>query len=102
MNGDNGSIVHGRMYENGPFYPRQYVPPGCEPLVDATPLTDEQFEELKAEWRRKYNAREIRLLTPLPRRVRLRLAVSQAVTDAGVWLCDHRMWWAADLLWWRR
>jgi Protein of unknwon function (DUF3310) len=42
-----GSIVHGRMSHGGPFYPRQYVPPGGEPSLDASPLTDEQVATLR-------------------------------------------------------
>jgi len=34
MSSSQGRIVTGRMYEDGPFYPRQYVPPGTEPQVN--------------------------------------------------------------------
>jgi hypothetical protein len=34
MSSSQGHIVVGRMYEDGPFYPRQYVPPGAQPQVD--------------------------------------------------------------------
>ena len=80
-----------------------YFGPCLRVTLDEQEWTDEQIEKFRAEWRRKAMQRgKVRLLTPLPRRVRLRLAIEQAVTDAGIWLCDHRMWWAADLLWWRR
>ena len=78
----------------------------CAPATEwASMWTDEQVEQFAAEWRRKMQdgtfGRPVPL-TPLPLRVRLRLAVEQAVTGAGIWLCDHKMWWAAGLLWWRR
>jgi hypothetical protein len=82
------------MSMDGPFFGPCLNPGGGE-----QEWTDEQVEQFKAEWRRKYKPREIRLLTPLPRRVRLRLAAEQAITRAGTWLCDHRMWRAAELLW---
>ena len=76
--------------------------PGSPPWADPV-LTDEQVEQLRAEWLRKMQKRgKIKILNPPPWRTRLRLAFQQAVTDGGIWLCDHRMWWAADLLWWRR
>ncbi len=69
--------------------------PGGEPE-----WTDEQLDHLRAEWERKRLGRP--KVLGLPFRVRIRLGAEQAVTDAGIWLCDHRMWWAAGLLWWRR
>lgn len=80
-----------------------YFGPCLNPGADARPLSDQEVTAFRERFLAAVKAGgQPRLLTPLPRRVRLRLAVEQAVTDAGIWLCDHRMWWAADLLWWRR
>ena len=95
---DHGSIVHGRMYEDGPFYPRQYVPPGGAPSVDADALTDEQLAAFAAEWRRKAGGPP-KLLTPLPRRVRARLAVTHAIDGAAIWLASRKRYGAAEWLW---
>jgi hypothetical protein len=40
-----------------------------------------------------------RLLTPLPRRVRLRLACQGAVDDVATWLAGHGRWRAAERTW---
>jgi hypothetical protein len=40
-----------------------------------------------------------RLLTPLPLRVRLRLATARAIDTIGCWLCDHHRPGMAMLLW---
>jgi hypothetical protein len=40
-----------------------------------------------------------KLLTPLPRRVRLRLALTRAVDSAAIWLADRRRFGAAERLW---
>lgn len=40
-----------------------------------------------------------RLLTPLPRRTRARLAAAGAADAVGIWLCQHGQVRAARLLW---
>ena len=40
-----------------------------------------------------------RLMTPLPRRVRARLAVTRAVDGAAIWLVDRKRFRAAEWLW---
>ncbi|MFI2632600.1 hypothetical protein ACH5A2_19710 [Streptomyces collinus] len=39
------------------------------------------------------------MTTPLPARVRLRLATHRQVDRAGCWLAGHRCPWAAEMLW---
>jgi len=51
-----------------------------------------------AEYRRKAGGRP-RLLTPLPCRTRLRLAVHRHLTRAGEWLGDHVSWQVTGWLW---
>lgn len=60
--------------------------------------TTEQADWLAAEWKRKQGGR-VRLLTPLPRRVRFRLAVRYVVDGAAIWLAEHGCFRAAKLTW---
>jgi hypothetical protein len=46
-----------------------------------------------------HNAHRVRLLTPLPARIRLRLAVHGRIDRAGAWLCGNRCARAAVWLW---
>ena len=63
-------------------------------------MTEEEIAELEARWRRAMaKDSRPRLLTPLPWRTRLRLAVTHAVNVTGCWLCDHGHCTAARLLW---
>ena len=91
-------IVHGRMYENGPFYPRQYVPAGAEPSIGAPALSDKDVAALREAFLRKVTGPP-KLLTPLPRRVRLRLAVTRAINCAAFWLIDRKLYGTAERLW---
>jgi hypothetical protein len=45
------------------------------------------------------NAHQVRLLTPLPARIRLRLAVHRRIDRVGAWLCGHRCNRAALWMW---
>lgn len=96
---DHGSIVRGRIHENGPFYPRQYVPPGAEPTVGVMPLTDEQVEKIRARFERAARCGKVKVIPPLPRRVRLRLATQRMVDHVAIWLADHGRYRAARALW---
>lgn len=48
---------------------------------------------------RPANAHRVRLLTPLPPRTRLRLAVVRRIDRAGAWLCGHRCTRLALWIW---
>lgn len=48
---------------------------------------------------RPANAHRARLLTPLPARIRLRLAVHHRIDRIGAWLCGHRCTRVAEMLW---
>ena len=61
-------------------------------------LTTEQINQFKAEWERKAHGHP-RLLTPLPRRVRLRLWAARRVDLAAIWLVEHERHEAAIRLW---
>lgn len=61
-------------------------------------LTEEQIERFRAQWERAQSGR-MRLLTPLPRRVRLRLAVTGAVDRAAIRLAGVGDGRAAIWLW---
>jgi len=52
-----------------------------------------------ARWREAIEHREVQIWPPLPRRTRLRLAASRALTAAGIWLGDHVSWTATERLW---
>jgi hypothetical protein len=70
------------------------------PVAEAEPWTDEQLGQFVDEWRRQ--ARKpgrIRLLTPLPRRVRVRLAAARAVDRVAIRLVDRKRYRAARALW---
>lgn len=97
-----GPCLHGYEHgERGTVHTREGWQPAGSPFIRADDtLTSEQLDRLKAEWERKRHGQP--KVLGLPWHVRLRLAFEQAVTDAGIWLCDHRMWRAAGLLWWRR
>jgi hypothetical protein len=60
--------------------------------------TTRHVDEFAAEWKR-FRGGPVRLLTPLPRHVRLRLAVMHAVDGAAIWLAERRQYNAAELLW---
>lgn len=71
----------------------------CLPSAEEAEWTSEQLEQFAAEWRRKYSPRKVRLLTPLPRRVRLRLLAARQVDRAAIWLVGHKRHDAAERLW---
>ena len=48
---------------------------------------------------RPTNARRVTLLTPLPARIRLRLAVHRRIDQAGAWLCGHHCTRLAEWMW---
>lgn len=74
--------------------------PFIRAVADEATWTDEQLARFAAEWRRKAGRPgEIRLLTPLPRRVRLRLAVTSAIDHAAIWLAYRGQLRAAEWLW---
>jgi hypothetical protein len=67
---------------------------------DSSVWTVEQLDWFAAEWERKVRqGGPVRLLTPLPRRVRLRLAVTQITDNAAIWLAERGHYGAARLLW---
>ena len=55
--------------------------------------------DLAAEFERAYNTGRIKLLTPLPHKVRLRLWFAGRIDHLGCWLVEHRCFRAAKLLW---
>jgi hypothetical protein len=65
--------------------------------------TETEYEEIKTRWLAKYgndqSAHHVELLTPLPARIRLRLAVHRRIDRAGAWLCGNRCARAAVWLW---
>lgn len=69
-----------------------------DPITEDFRRSNEQIERMIAEYQRKAAGRP-RLLTPLPRRTRLRLAIHRHVTSAGCWLGDHVSWTATERLW---
>lgn len=63
-------------------------------------VSEKELAKLHEELRRTLaNWEPPRLLTPLPRRARLRLAVSHKVDRAAIWLVDRRHLRTAGLLW---
>jgi len=69
------------------------------PVGDITP---EQMDELTARWKGGWERdrnKLPKLLTPLPRRVRVRLWLEHRVNGAGIWLAGHGHWKAAERLW---
>lgn len=48
---------------------------------------------------RPANAHRVVLLTPLPLRIRLRLAAARRIDLIGAWLCDHGHQQAAGRMW---
>lgn len=59
---------------------------------------DGQLDAFRSEWERQ-KLGPPRLLTPLPRRVRARLAAEHAVNRAGIWLVERKRYRAARWLW---
>ena len=69
-------------------------------IAAAIPLTGDEAAQLERCWREAYGkGGHPKLLTPLPRRVRLRLAVRRVLTGIGIWLVDHGHIEAARRLW---
>lgn len=67
--------------------------------MNSSPIwTDEQLAWFAAEWERAVRG-PVRLLTPLPRRVRLRLAIRYVIDGAAIWLAEHGHFRAATLTW---
>jgi hypothetical protein len=60
--------------------------------------TDEQLDWFKAEWEKHVHG-PVRLLTPLPRRVRFRLAVQSRIDAVAIWLAEHKHYKAARAVW---
>jgi hypothetical protein len=62
-----------------------------------------EAEKLRARWLKKYasqsNAHRVVLLTPLPARVRMRLAVHRRINRVGFWLVERGRFRAAAWLW---
>lgn len=76
------------------------------PCAPDAEWTDKQLEQFAAEWRKQATGRA-RLRTPLPRRVRARLAFRRVIDEAAIWLIDRGRLRAAERLWracgmWRR
>lgn len=70
------------------------------PCAPDAEWTDKQLEQFKAEWRKQAGRRtKIKLLTPLPRRVRLRLAIEGAVNHVATWLVYRGHYDAAERVW---
>ena len=72
--------------------------------VNADDLTDAEWDELADKWRSAYveSVRRHpypRLMTPLPRRIRVRLWMQRRITGSGIWLIDHGHSSAAIALW---
>ena len=63
-----------------------------------TQWTEGQLAWFKAEWERKVHG-PVRLMTPLPRRVRFRLAVRGRVDGLAIWLAGHGHLNAARVTW---
>jgi hypothetical protein len=61
-------------------------------------LTAGQLEQLRAEWER-IPRQPPRLLTPLPRRTRLRLWLARQADHTAIWLLNHDHDIAAGRLW---
>lgn len=63
--------------------------------------SEAEIADFERRWREAMTRpiRHLEVLTPLPRRVRLRLAVERAITSVGIWLGDHVSWGAAKWLW---
>jgi hypothetical protein len=55
--------------------------------------------DLAAKFERAYRDGQVKLLTPLPRKVRLRLWLHSQADRIGCWLCDHRHPEAAIAFW---
>lgn len=77
------------------------LPEGMRFGLEMSPLGDEQLDQFAAEWKRQMarNHGVTRLLTPLPRRVRLRLAVARTVDRTAIWLVDRKRFRSAERLW---
>ncbi|HEV2375187.1 MAG TPA: hypothetical protein VGS19_23885 [Streptosporangiaceae bacterium] len=72
------------------------VPPAW---LEANGLTAEELERFKADFERANRTGRVKILTPLPRRVRARLWLRARVTGVGVWLMDHGRYGLAEALW---
>jgi hypothetical protein len=64
----------------------------------SSPLTEEAITELRERWAQTRRGLPV-LLTPLPRRTRLRLWYTRRIDSAACWLVDRRQFRAAIALW---
>lgn len=62
-------------------------------------LTEDEIQRWVAEFERAQRAGHVKLLTPLPRKVRLRLWFARQVDRAGGWLVEHGRFGLAKALW---
>lgn len=72
----------------------------------AEPITQRELLQLRRRWYASRNG-PVQLIDPLPRPVRLRLAVEHRIDGAAIWLVEHRCSALAVALWkgtllWRR
>jgi hypothetical protein len=93
----DGGVIPGPGGEHGDEVPA-LLSGGCGYVISPRRLSQQQLEQF-AERIGAAALKPPRFLTPLPRRVRARLAVTRAVDGAAVWLIDRGHFRAAGRLW---
>lgn len=80
---------------------RAFGPGVAAKLEQAHPLSDADLDEFARQWHLKMatTGHHAEILTPLPRRVRARLAVTRAVDSIGIRLAGR--WPGLAGRWWR-
>lgn len=64
-------------------------------------LDERELQQLRARFEKTLAGNQHpRLLTPLPRRARFRLAAGRVRNGIGIWLCERGQWRLAKR-WWR-
>lgn len=62
-------------------------------------MNADEIQSLKSRLDDSMRNGTVRILTPLPRRVRVRLWFTHRIDGAGIWLVDHGHMDAAERLW---
>jgi hypothetical protein len=94
-------VIFRNAEQRAAMYLAGYPEPGI--IIGPTAMGDEEIEAFAVAWRAAYAGtprhKGVVLLTPMPRRVRLRLAVTREIDRAAIWAITRVHWRAGVWVW---